>query len=327
MSSDAGGLVSDVSVSSPGGVALSAVADGLVVRRSTFVGETGAELGVFSGQPLVFTDSVAIGRGGNAVEVPSGRIELRNVTAISATGVAIKARRRAFPSTVVARNVIARGGGGDLLAEAATIDVAFSSFDPAKVATGPGGVVTLGAGNQDAGTTPPLFVDEVHQAPGSPTVDAGVADPLNGPTDFEGEPRVLGAAPDIGADELVPDAVPPAPAPVSDPPPPVPAPPAVAPRPVLPRDTTRPVFSRLKLRGRRLSFTLSEPATVRISFVRLVKGRPKGKPRSLKPLRLRAGAATVTRPALKPGRYRTTLDCTDAAGNRARRRTLDFTVR
>lgn len=51
----------------------------------------------------------------------------------------------------------------------------------------------------------PLLVDPTHGnfhlAPGSSCIDAG--DPVNYPvTDFEGDPRPIGLAPDIGADEL-----------------------------------------------------------------------------------------------------------------------------
>jgi hypothetical protein len=51
----------------------------------------------------------------------------------------------------------------------------------------------------------PLLVDPAngnfHLAPGSPCIDAG--DPVNYPaTDFEGDPRPHGPAPDIGADEV-----------------------------------------------------------------------------------------------------------------------------
>jgi len=52
----------------------------------------------------------------------------------------------------------------------------------------------------------PLLVDpthgDFHLAPGSPCIDAG--DPFLYPsTDFEGDPRPMGRAPDIGADEFI----------------------------------------------------------------------------------------------------------------------------
>lgn len=65
----------------------------------------------------------------------------------------------------------------------------------------------------------PAFVDrsggDLHQAPGSRTIDAGAASPDLGDTDYDGNARALGAAPDIGAYESVPVPVP-APA-VTDP--------------------------------------------------------------------------------------------------------------
>jgi hypothetical protein len=58
-----------------------------------------------------------------------------------------------------------------------------------------------GGANQ---TTPPLFVNaegrNYHEAAGSPTIDAGIAGEL-GPLDLDGNPRILGPAPDMGAFE------------------------------------------------------------------------------------------------------------------------------
>src|SRR5262249_58893148 len=52
----------------------------------------------------------------------------------------------------------------------------------------------------------PLFTNagtgDLSEAPGSPTIDAGLDDPLNGPTDFAGNARQQGGATDIGAFEF-----------------------------------------------------------------------------------------------------------------------------
>ncbi len=79
------------------------------------------------------------------------------------------------------------------------IVVNHSNFDTSK---GEGDAKVIdGGGNQSA---PPLFVDaenrNYHEAAGSPTIDAGIAGEL-GPLDLDGNPRVLGPAPDIGAFE------------------------------------------------------------------------------------------------------------------------------
>lgn len=52
----------------------------------------------------------------------------------------------------------------------------------------------------------PVFVDapggNYHQAPNSPTVNAGIVDGQSGATDVDGDARTVGSAPDIGADEV-----------------------------------------------------------------------------------------------------------------------------
>jgi hypothetical protein len=112
--------------------------------------------------------------------------------------------------TLDLRNSIAAGAGSDIRATtgaegAGNVVVANSNFDSA--------VATAGATISNAGanqTTPPVFVnaagENYREAAGSPTIDAGVADQL-GATDLDGNPRALGAAPDIGAFEVVPPPV------------------------------------------------------------------------------------------------------------------------
>jgi hypothetical protein len=82
-----------------------------------------------------------------------------------------------------------------------------ANFNPGAVRqSGPAGAmaVTLGAGNQDRRTQPPMLTDALHQAASSPTRDHGAPYGKIGPTDIDGDPRTLGAATDIGADEFVP---------------------------------------------------------------------------------------------------------------------------
>ena len=123
----------------------------------------------------------------------------------------------AFPSSLELKNVIARGGKADLRAEGeagydcqaqGTIEVSSSNFRTTLVSPS-NATITSGAGNQ---TTPALtddaaiFADTTlfRQREGAPTHDAGAADALVAGLDLDGEARVLGAAVDIGADELPP---------------------------------------------------------------------------------------------------------------------------
>jgi hypothetical protein len=109
------------------------------------------------------------------------------------------------------RNTIADGVAADLeTSSSGFIFVSNSNFD--KAVPNPPGSITDGGMNQ---TAPPEFVDaaarDYREAPGSPTIDAGSVDQL-GALDIGGNPRIVGAAPDIGAYEFVP--------PVPAPPPP-----------------------------------------------------------------------------------------------------------
>ena len=136
---------------------------------------------------------------------------VRNVTAIATggNGVAIYADASGTSmATIDLVNVIARGGpgGADLKTTtfgggAATISARHSNYGTESVN---GGNITSGGGNQLFKA--PLFVDaaagDYRQAAGSPTIDAGVNEPLNGAFDFQGDPRRIGTM-DIGADEFL----------------------------------------------------------------------------------------------------------------------------
>jgi hypothetical protein len=135
----------------------------------------------------------------------------RNVTAIAqgANGVAIQvaALFATGRATVNLVNVIGRGVKGleartDSSGAEATFNVTHTNYiGPANVGTN-ATIVDLG-GNQ---TGVPSYANwpagDFRQAPGSVTIDAGLADPANGTLDVDGDPRNLGTV-DIGADELV----------------------------------------------------------------------------------------------------------------------------
>ena len=151
---------------------------------------------------------------------------LRNVTAVAtgseSEGMALDA---ASPDgsavgsnfTVNASGVIARGTEEDVRAAAfaksaipgtgANLKVVFDHSDYVTTATetdgGEGTVRVTKAGSQTNIKAAPLFAaDGFHELPGSPTVNAGATDELSGEADIDGQPRTIGSAADIGADEL-----------------------------------------------------------------------------------------------------------------------------
>ena len=155
------------------------------------------------------------GDGGRAIAAIStaglqGRTVLRNVTAV-ATGNSVGLQ--VFADTtgthaIDVTNSIVRGGTADIgefgtAAEAVTITLDHSNYATRQVS---GGTTATDPATNANQTAPPLLVDptdgDVRQQPTSPTVDAGAAVPA-GVTDFEDHARTLGAAPDIGADELL----------------------------------------------------------------------------------------------------------------------------
>lgn len=174
--------------------------------------------GVFFGAGCRVHDSLVRAEGKSSIALQATAsfgnetLVTRNVTAI-ATGpesVGIEAVYAGFgiPGTMTLdlKNAIASGESSDLAANGfgggtATMIATNSNFDSVK----PIGESTItGSPNQAAA---PLFVNaaagDYREAAGSPTIDAGSTDQI-GALDFEGNPRVLGAAPDIGAFEFVP---------------------------------------------------------------------------------------------------------------------------
>jgi hypothetical protein len=194
------------------------VAAGTVYERLELVGQGFGIFGAFLQNGSLLRDSIVrVDQTGGPVEsagvVTGGSgAELRNVT-VSATGAAVGvwALGSTTPQTTTLVNVIARADATDLVANSssqpATLRARSSNFAE-HVEGSQGFFVDLG-GNQSAA---PVFVDagagDFRQLASSPTVDAGTADPQLGLSDLDGDPRTLGGAPDIGADELpVPPAV------------------------------------------------------------------------------------------------------------------------
>jgi hypothetical protein len=140
-------------------------------------------------------------------------VTVRNVTAVAA-GVNSKAlsvfATDAGPGARVdATNVIA-DAGVDISALASPGSSSMINLFNSNFSSGEGSV--SGVGNQ---VVPPQFVNaaagDFRQAAGSPTIDAGLTDPANGALDLAGNPRTANGRTDIGAYEVQPVAIVPAP--------------------------------------------------------------------------------------------------------------------
>lgn len=269
--------------------------------------------------------------------LPAGSsADLRNVTAAGGSyglSCSTSAFSPALPATVTVRNSILLGSAAGITAGGADptrkcLVLADHSNFPSQEAQANGVVDTSGGADQ---TAPPLFTDlpggNLHEAVGSPTIDAGIADPLDGLTDPDGRPRSLGSAPDIGAYEFAPPAGP------AQPPPP--SSPAVLTRPLsvtltgVPRTLTAAALRR----GIKVRVTTSEPAdlTATISALRGAHGFLS---RLVPPTAVTLGSAVLargsgTRTVVLRARARAlgratrlkatlTVLATDAAGNTAR---------
>jgi hypothetical protein len=161
----------------------------------------------------------ASGTFGEAIISDKGTNDVRNVTATSppeSTEAAITvltccgygATTLNVVNTIARGNTIdieaATGGGGTATA---TLHVRNSNYRPQSNTDGaPSSLFFDDGGNQTS--SDPVLANlaggDFHELQGSPTIDAGLDQPLNGFADIDGQPRVLGSAPDIGADEFGP---------------------------------------------------------------------------------------------------------------------------
>jgi hypothetical protein len=127
----------------------------------------------------------------------SGSVELRNDTIVAdgsqAMAVAAFMVGKNSSLSVQATNTIASGGQFDASARKspeATGSTVAIHFDHSNLDTTDGEVTST-----DGQTAPPQFTPPnprgFQQAPNSPTIDAGVNDPRNGPVDIDGRSRAL----------------------------------------------------------------------------------------------------------------------------------------
>ena len=203
--------LADLTFQSRDAVAVKALGAGSSAERVEAVAIGADAIALQAGNGFVLRNSLLRAYGSDAEALlyratePSA-VTLRNVTAIAegpgTRGVAVFATDAAVSASIEAVNVIAD----------AVIDVS-ARQDPGATSavnlTRSNYLVAEGAvtpeGNQ---VLPPRFANaaagEFRQAPGSPTIDAGLTDAANGPLDLDGIPRTAGPATDIGAYESLP---------------------------------------------------------------------------------------------------------------------------
>jgi len=90
----------------------------------------------------------------------------------------------------------------------ARVDIELRGSRYATVEAAGRALVTAPGTNGNTRAIPLLARDNLHQLPGSPTVDRGAVDRASGNLDVDEQPRTMGVAADIGADEFDPFAAP-----------------------------------------------------------------------------------------------------------------------
>jgi hypothetical protein len=197
--------ISDLSLESTNNAAgvLFVPADGTVLERLEIFARGADSLGLRPGNNFTMTDTLVLAE--NSADATgvfiqgtsSGTVQLRNDTIVAdgsdATGLSAFMTAKDSSLTVEATNVIAAGGRVDasaLKSSEATGSTVAVRFDHSNLDATEGQVTST-----NGQTAPPQFFPPnprgFQQAPTSPTIDAGVNDPRNGPVDIDGRPRAL----------------------------------------------------------------------------------------------------------------------------------------
>lgn len=211
---DIGGRISYLDIANEGSSAHGAIcfgSDSSIERVHIHViGQDSAAALQYPG--CVVRDSVLVaeGEGSRGLKATStaGKsvVVARNVTALASGSKSVGVFSFFLPIgfgdlTLDLKNSIASGQGSDLEAAGNTSKIVVSHSNFNSTDADGGNLITDAGSNQNA---PPKFVDAAggnyREAAGSPTIDAGVADQI-GSTDLDGNSRILGGAPDIGAFE------------------------------------------------------------------------------------------------------------------------------
>lgn len=190
------------STNNPDGV-LFVPADGTVLERLEIFARGANSLGLRPGNNFTMTDTLILAE--NSLDATgvfvqgtgSGTIQLRNDTIVAegsdAVGLSVFMVAKNASLTVEATNVIVSGTRTDasaLKSSEATGSTVAAIFDHSNLDTSEGAVTST-----NGQTAPPQFTPPnprgFEQAPTSPTIDAGINDPRNGPVDINGRPRAL----------------------------------------------------------------------------------------------------------------------------------------
>ncbi len=218
----AGSVLSDVDVELEAVIANSAVEvfEGSISRVIAHATDPASGCSISFGE-ITITDSVCAGRYGVFGGIGGSttvHYVLRNTTAYgSEHGLHLTSEGASGGDVeLTATNTIIRSGvgGKDVYAEAKNgPDSVFALLEYSNYAStetagsGSKAITPPGSVAQFDQTASPLFVnlgaDDFHEAPGSPTIDAGIDSVLNGPLDLEGNARHIGPHTDIGAYEFV----------------------------------------------------------------------------------------------------------------------------
>jgi plastocyanin len=186
---------------------------GALIEHSILIG-AGTGMYYYKGAPAEpaqgVRDSLVLAEDGIGIKmVASATVNLDGDTVIARGAESVALLASSSPGvleTFNATDTITRGGLYDVAAESsasqpATVNLHYSDARTAKEHVQGTEAHVNDIDHPTHGE--PLFVSatDFHEAPGSPTIDAGIADSLTGPLDLEGATRIFGSAQDIGAYE------------------------------------------------------------------------------------------------------------------------------